>query len=103
MPRRISVWRVAIRTLTPLGMGIIIASEAQGPAAASLPGLEGYSIPNLRRNHQTNLREVDLSRHSKLPVEVPNWRRLGRVQLTAFQRIGDVERRTQAKVGGVAC
>ena len=34
MPRRMSVWPVAIQTLTPLGIGIIAVSEAQGPAAA---------------------------------------------------------------------
>jgi hypothetical protein len=33
MPRRMSVWPVAIQTLTPLGIGIIAASEAQAPAA----------------------------------------------------------------------
>lgn len=30
-----SVWPVVIQTLTPLGIGIIAVSEAQGPAAAS--------------------------------------------------------------------
>ncbi len=34
MPRRISVWPVAIQTLTPLGIGIIVVARAQEPAAA---------------------------------------------------------------------
>ncbi|MDH2407041.1 hypothetical protein QCM77_45625 [Bradyrhizobium sp. SSUT18] len=31
MPRSMSVWPVAIQTVTPLGIGIIAASEAQAP------------------------------------------------------------------------
>ena len=38
MPRRMSVWPVAIQILTPLGIGIIAVSEAQGPAAARAGG-----------------------------------------------------------------
>src|SRR6267378_1282148 len=33
MPRRMSVWPVAIQTLTPLGIGIIAGSEHRGPAS----------------------------------------------------------------------
>lgn len=34
MPRRTSVWPVAIQTLTPLGIGIIAVSKAHGPVVA---------------------------------------------------------------------
>jgi hypothetical protein len=31
MPRRMSVWPAAIHTRTPLGIGIIVAQNAQNP------------------------------------------------------------------------
>ena len=52
MPRRMSVWPVAIQTLTPLGIGIIAVSEAQEPAAAPQRPRPGQRARDSRRYAQ---------------------------------------------------
>jgi len=55
MPRRMSVWPVAIQTLTPLGIGIIATSEAQAPAAVPRNPHPGQRECDSRRSAQFRL------------------------------------------------
>ncbi|WP_377827959.1 hypothetical protein ACFKHW_28145 [Bradyrhizobium lupini] len=60
MPRRMSVWPVAIQTLTPLGIAIIAGSEHRGPA------------PTRQRRHFVNadtlaVTELDLDHAAAFP------------------------------------
>src|SRR6266850_2476617 len=68
MPRRMSVWPVAIQTLTPPGIGIIAASEAQAPAAALRRPRPGQLVRDSRQARSRLSRILRAPQKAKMEV-----------------------------------
>src|SRR5258707_2274906 len=66
MPRRMSVCPVAIQTLTPLGIGIIVGSEHRGPA-------QRLSVNILVNADALAVTELDLDQTAALPGRHRRW------------------------------